>query len=125
MGMSHDFHHVPGRLRIRSRRVKGNRVAAQRVCSALEGAGGITAIKANPLTGSVTITYDSSATDEEAVCRMLLEQGYFDGAPRLALAEQTPWVDPKHAEWAVKLLVSIAIDKLFDRSAVALIRALI
>jgi hypothetical protein len=55
---------------------------------------------------------------------MLREQGYFDGAPRLP-AEKTPWVDRKHAEWAVKLLVSIASDKLFERSTVALIRALI
>jgi copper chaperone CopZ len=123
--MSRDFHHVPGRLRIRSSKVKGNGAAAEEVCRTLENVAGISAIKANPLTGSVTITYDSGATDERAICRMLLEQGDVDGAPRPALAKQTPWVDRKHAEWLVKLLVSIATDKLFDRSAVALIRAVI
>jgi copper chaperone CopZ len=125
MVMSRDFHHVPGRLRIRSEKVKGNRVAADQICRSLGRVGGITAIKANPLTGSVTITYDSSATDEQAVCRMLQKQGYFDGTPRPALAEQMPGVDPKHAQWVVKLLVSIVTDKLFERSTVALIRAVI
>jgi copper chaperone CopZ len=123
--MSRDFHHVPGRLRIRSPKVKGNGAAAEEVCRTLENVAGISAIKANPLTGRVTIMYDSSATDEHAVCRMLQKQGYFDRAFRLAAAERTPWIDPKHAEWAIKLLVSIATDKLFDRSAVALIRAVI
>lgn len=86
---------------------------------------GITAIKANPLTGSVTITYDSGATDERAICRMLREQGHVDGGSRVAAAGRTAWIDAKHAEWAIKLLVSIATDKLFDRSALALMRALI
>jgi copper chaperone CopZ len=123
--MSHDLHHVPGRLRIRSPKVKGNRLAAEQVCSGLECVGGITAIRANPLTGSATITYDTSATDDQAVCRMLQKQGYLNGACRPASAEQGRWVDPRHTEWACKLLVSIAIDKLFERSTAALIRALI
>jgi hypothetical protein len=70
--------------------VQGNRAAAEEVCRTLENVAGITAIKANPLTGSVTITYDSGATDEHAVCRMLQEQGYFDRAFRLAAGERPP-----------------------------------
>lgn len=73
--MSSYRHHVPGRLRIRSRRIKNQPAAADAVQQLMRSVPGVQAALANTLTGSVTIHYDV-ATTADSLVGVLHAHGY-------------------------------------------------
>jgi len=74
--MNPDFHHIPGRLRVRIPQVKRNEAAAQAVQRRLTGLPGVTSARANVVTGSVTVTYDPQAISGDDLVGALAESGY-------------------------------------------------
>lgn len=53
-------HHIPGRIRIKLPRAKGNRALLNRIAESIEGRHGVRSVSVNATTGSVIIYYDSS-----------------------------------------------------------------
>jgi hypothetical protein len=67
------FHHVPGRLRVRTTSVKRNASAAASVRARLSAASGVTSSHVSTVTGSILVHYDVRLTNATAICSMLDE----------------------------------------------------
>jgi flagellar biosynthesis protein FlhB len=57
---AHVVHAIEGRLRIRLRRIKNDPAGAEAVSSRMRAVDGVRRVAANPLTATITITYDRS-----------------------------------------------------------------
>lgn len=122
--MAEYIHHVPGRLRVKTRALKRNECNAAIVREHLDAAPGVTGSQINIVTGSVVIRYDAGMTDSRAI---------LDGlAARLDLRSIPP-VEPRGGHGAGASVAGRAGGKLLDklietaveRSAIALIGVLI
>jgi hypothetical protein len=76
--MSYYFHNVPGRLRIKTPRIKGNKDGALELQRWVSSMNGIRSAEANPLTGSLVIHFDEKRTCPESITHALSKAGYFD-----------------------------------------------
>jgi hypothetical protein len=103
-------HHVRGRLRIRHLGIKRDRREADRFCDLVRCLPGVYAASARPTTGSVIVEYDWRVTDHEQLVQLL-------GAAPLARE--------RHGEKVAEKLGQILVEHLIERSASALIGALI
>ena len=103
-------HHVKGRLRIHHRGIKRDHRYAARFCDVVRCLPGVYAATARPRTGSVVIEYDWRLTDCAALLRLL-------GA--------MPPARPRMGEKLVERLGQVLVERLLERSASALIGALI
>jgi hypothetical protein len=61
--MPADFHHVPGRLRVRVPRIKGAMTEARALESSLSAIKGVSGVESRELTGSIIIHYDPQTVD--------------------------------------------------------------
>jgi copper chaperone CopZ len=125
------IHHVPGRLRLRLRQLKANQPAAQAACEALRPLPGVTHVDSNPATGSVTIRYDCRESALEEVWEVLHRQGLV-GSPipdlRIPIDARSAHgvsVGSHIAGSAAEAAIGFLVEKLLERSAIALIGALI
>jgi hypothetical protein len=124
--MSHYIHHTPGRLRIKAQQFKRNERQASAVRLALEQAPGITAADINTLTGSVVINYDRHATNVDQIWNHLRLHGLIDA--KLALEHAGDAVAQsvhKAATAAGKFAAGFVLEKVLERSAVALFAAVL
>ncbi len=75
------LHRLPGRLRLRLEKLRGNDALASVVSSRLAVVPGIRSVEVNPLTGSVLLQYDKRV---EVVVDSLMGDGLDGAATRLA-----------------------------------------
>jgi hypothetical protein len=111
LGQPATFHHVPGRVRLKVDGLKHRPVLLEALRSELAAAAGVTSATANPLTGSLTVHYDSRMPMPDAVSALLrcCSPGWHNGS-------SPPWgeqIGTRLGEWLVENL------------AVALIAALV
>jgi Heavy metal associated domain 2 len=57
-------HHIPGRMRLKVPRAKGNPAALKEVCEFVSGLPGVSSVEVNAQTGSVLIHYDHNQSPE-------------------------------------------------------------
>ncbi len=75
--MSHYFHVVPGRMRIKSPLIKGmNNV--EEVEALLEAIHGVQSFDINTVTGSILVNYNSKVVTSQKIISILRKAGYFD-----------------------------------------------
>ena len=75
--MSHYFHVVPGRLRIKSPLMKRNNNVAD-VEGLLGTISGINSFDINTITGSILVNYNPKLVTSEKIINVFKEAGYFD-----------------------------------------------
>jgi hypothetical protein len=75
--MNHYFHSIPGRLRVRTPLLKSTAVK-KGLDARLAGHDGIISVEHNPITGSVTMKYDTVRTNEKRLLGLLRDGGWFD-----------------------------------------------
>lgn len=78
--MSYYLHHVPGRLRVKTPRIKKNRFIVEEIKQLLSSLSGIDSYEVNTVTGSIIINYDPRYISEDTIIRLLEETGYFDSS---------------------------------------------
>jgi copper chaperone CopZ len=122
--MTHYIHHVPGRLRVKSLMIKKNETQARLVKDCLNEMNGVRATEVNTVTGSIVVNYDAHLVHSETILNSLRDQGYID--------QVTPHSDlvvmSSGASLAQKVsdaVVNKLVETVVERSAVALIAALI
>jgi len=102
------IHDIPGRLRIRTEAIKRSEHAAAAVQELLHSTAGVLSAVANPLTGSITVTYDVSQLSSTSILELLRERGY--------LATETEQCEraavPVQPSFASTLLMEVAAPKL-------------
>lgn len=127
--MNQDIHHVPGRLRVRCVRVKRNAAAAAAAQHRIREIDGVVHVDVSQVTGSIVITYDRSRTCPHALLEELKRSGCCDRAsvlPAHEAPQQAVGRALSGAGSAVgKAVFGVVMEKLVERSAVALIGALL
>ena len=146
--MSHYVHHVPGRLRVKTPTLKRNEAEAARVRRLLAEFKGVLTHDVKTLTGSITIYYDMALTEAHTILAVLKEQGFIGGTTALVQPEPrvraafspaapsapTTWGLSKDAlsrfgsslgEALGKVIFGLVLEKIAERSAIALIKAIL
>ncbi len=120
--MTHYIHHLPGRLRVKSPHYKRNAQRAHEARVHLGEVDGVLSTEANPLTGSLLITYDVNRVGGERVLDALRRLGHLD-AKHVGTGYTANANDP------IQRLTDRVVDKLvetaIERSASALIGAVL
>jgi len=73
--MSHYLHHVPGRLRIRTKAFRCSPGQTYALSKELAALNGVEAVRYNERNGSLTINYDPAAQSARQILEMLSEAG--------------------------------------------------
>jgi Heavy metal associated domain 2 len=111
-------HHVPGRLRLRSARLKGNARAGEEAQLHLAQLTGVTSAKANACTGSLLVEYDPAVIPPGRVIDVLGTHGYISAA-----AEAETQSGPALTDQLATSVRDGVINVLAERLAVAMIGA--
>jgi copper chaperone CopZ len=128
--MTHYLHHVPGRVRVRAPGIKRNPVKATAVKARLKHVAGVAEVDVRPVTGSITVLYDTDVTSMPDILAHLREMGHAPApvpaaqAPNRATVASGPAISP-HTEKAAKFVAGMALEKVLERSATALIAAIV
>jgi hypothetical protein len=117
--MAHYIHHVPGRLRVNTPTLKKNESRARQLKSYLQGMNGVLQVETSIVTGSVVIKYDTCLASSTLILDSLHDLGYIQDTVT-GPARGAP-ITQKVADILVQKLVETALE----RSAVALVAALI
>lgn len=147
--MNHYIHHIPGRLRVKTPRLKRNEAEAVRVRVMLTGLEGLLSYEVKTLTGSLIIYYDPALTQGEAVLAFLSRHGFIGQEATAGLVSSRskaimPSMPTSSATAALKTsepivvnfgtgmakafgkaVFGLALEKLVERSAVALVSAIL
>jgi hypothetical protein len=126
--MSHYVHHVPGRLRIKTPHLKRNHNRAAEVQSLLDTHTGIVSSQVNVLTGSVLISYDKALTTAEQIMAAMKDNKHLATEASLATATSNPRVTRTVSavgDNVGKALFGFVVEKALERSAMALIGAIL
>lgn len=94
-------HHIPGRLRVRLPRARGNPALLRQLAEFVKAYGGVREVEINPATGSILVRYDPESPDE---IRALLREtenarSDFDSIPELGEADELAEKIQKEAEF--------------------------
>ena len=124
------IHHVPGRLRLQTPRLKGNRQAAEAALDKAIAITGILEARVSAVTGSLLITYDKRKLTSGVLWQSLCKSGIVSGPSPIEEAAPVTraWIGPPNAvseQGLSGLLAGIIAERLLERSAVALVGALI
>lgn len=79
--MTHQIHHVPGRLRVRVPAIKRSGETSERLKRALQAVPGISGVEPNLMTGSIVVHYDPQSTSAASILAILTDRGYFQPTP--------------------------------------------
>ena len=121
--MAHYLHHIPGRLRIRSPRLKRNPLEGAAAKATLAGVTGIRTVASNHVTGSLTITYDPSCLPGSDLTALLRQKGYL--TPALPAARARADAGTALGDRLVKTAVGVVVEKVLERSVASLIAAVV
>jgi hypothetical protein len=123
-------HHVPGRLRVRSRCLKRDRMAGLAACDAVRLIEGVTEAVTNPATGSVTVRYEQRRTSVGTIWQVLHREGVV-ASPYPAIEGKPPGTvetggnGPTALEKLADTVLGVVVEKIVERSTLALFAALV
>jgi copper chaperone CopZ len=123
--MGHYIHHVPGRLRIRTPKLKRDDGRARDAEQLLQSIDGVSSVRANTMTGSITLMYERDTVNSETILRALEQHGYYDPETVRYADGQLHDMATRTGNTLGKALFGLVVEKAFERSAVALIGALL
>lgn len=121
MGMSHYIHHVPGRLRVKSPRLKRNQSEAQQTQGYLDQVDGVLSTEVNTVTGSLLIKYDANRIAAQTLLDSLRALGHLHPQQGHDGVYAGPGVGQQLSDKVMNKLLETVIE----RSATALIAAII
>jgi hypothetical protein len=123
--MNPNLHHVPGRLRVRSPRVKRNAALAEAARRELGQVAGVTGVRVNEVTGSITLTYEPGTLGKQDLLERLHGRGWI-GAELLVepaapgIAGRLLDVSAARAgQVLAKATLGLLIEKAIERAVIA------
>jgi hypothetical protein len=109
-------HRLPGRLRLRSAALKGDRRASEEMRGQLARIAGVRSVTANPGTGSLLLQYDPAELPPREIVELLRPQGCILGAVDEVGAPEPGW-----AHGLASAVGDWVISALAERLALAMI----
>ena len=119
--MAHYIHHVPGRLRIRTPRLKRDALHAEAVEAFVQTIEGVTAVRASSVTGSITVGYQRDVVKAETILEALALRGYYQPELVQHADQQLPAMASRAGDLLGKALFGMVLEK----SALVLIGAIL
>lgn len=123
--MSYYLHDVPGRLRIKTPLIKRNEKLAKHVERFLAQINGIQSVTTNPLTGSITMTYDEKKVSSRMLLDTLQTRGIFDSARAVTNDQYVRSTASKASQVVYKAVVGAFVERAFEGSALSLLTVLL
>jgi copper chaperone CopZ len=123
--MGHYIHHVPGRLRIRTPLLKRDENQAQVAEQYLQLIEGVTAVRANALTGSIVVNYQKDVVSADAILAALERRGYYQPGVAQHADHQVHDFAARAGDVVGKAVFGFVVEKAVERSALVLIGALL
>src|SRR5581483_3559958 len=114
------IHEIPGRVRIRTEAIKRNDYAATAVQNLLQAIPGVLSAAANPLTGSIIVTYHATRLNSAAILELLREHSYIDTEPTECERPAAP-AQSSIARTLGKIILNWTIDQAFSAALAALL----
>lgn len=119
------LHNVPGRLRVKIPSIKHQNHEARKVESLFEFREGIEKVRANAVTGSLTITYDPERFSADQLLAALRENGYLETDHSLVNAANEYVAATRVTQAVGKAMINWAISKTLESSGLGLLAVLI
>jgi hypothetical protein len=123
------IHHVPGRLRLQTSQLKGNRPVAEAACDDVIAMPGVLKARVSCVTGSLVIAYNPRELTPAVLWQFLCQRGLASGPLPISEGAVTRTeLDPLASAVGtslVELIVGIILKGLLERSAAKLVGALI
>jgi copper chaperone CopZ len=123
--MTYYYHDVPGRLRIKSPKLKGDHPQCRMAKGYLEKHEGIQAVSVNPVTGSVVVTYDPKRTSAKAIMELLSREGYFHHEQAVTSERYINNSAEKMGQLVGRIVLAAFVEKVFEGFALSLISLLL
>jgi copper chaperone CopZ len=123
--MSHYVHSIPGRLRVRTPKLKHSTIQAKKVEAVLHDFGGVDDVSVNVVTGSIVILYDPDLVQAEAILKKLQDHRYLDESRRVSGNGRVEKAAYKAATSITRILFGWAVGKAFEGSSLSFISVLI
>jgi hypothetical protein len=119
------IHNVPGRLRVKIPSIKHLNHEARKVESLFEFREGIERVRANAVTGSLTINYDPERFSVDQLLAVLKEHGHL-GSDHSMVNAAGDYVTATRVTQAVgKAMINWAISKTLESNGLGLLAVLI
>lgn len=124
------IHHTPGRVRFKFSELKNQPRLAGAVERSIRGLNGIKLVQTNMITGSLLIHYEPRGEQEKALLFTIGQIHRHFGLTSAAKIESIVDAKPRnapcaHADTWVDAFVGMVIEKVLQRSAMALVGALL
>lgn len=119
--MTHQIHHVPGRLRVRVPAIRRNSRKAAPVIALLRDLRGVSTAEPNLMTGSIVIRYDPESTSADAILSVLTAGGHFRAHSPAPARSPAVQIQNKLAN----ALLWYCLEKVVERSIPLLIAAIL
>jgi hypothetical protein len=123
--MSYYCHSTPGRLRIKTPLIKRNPAEVNKAHRLLKSLGEIDSYHINPVTGSITITYADSVSNEESILNTLREKGYFKAFGKEEKPHAVETAMSKIGTTVGKALLGACVEKAFEGSMLSFLAFLV
>lgn len=122
---SNTYHVVPGRLRVRSPKLKKSQRAALSLQKLPQRMAGVTEVTVNPVTGSALFLFDPDRTGAGQILQELAALDLFDLEQAMPSSRHFDQSAERAGEAVGKVLLSAAVDRALQGSPLALLSLLI
>lgn len=123
--MSYYIHSIPGRLRIKSPRIKNNDDAVHELRKVLGTIEGVATIDVNLLTGSLLVNYNPKRLKESDILSVLERRGYYDAAKALTNDEYIHGAASKAGHFLGRTLFGACVDTALQGSGLSILAVFI
>ena len=123
--MDYYTHNVPGRLRVRTPLVKGNRTSARHVEGLVKQLRGVDSADVNTTTGSVVVHYCPKTISSDVILSALENEGLFDSSKVVSYDQYIHKSTSKAGEVIGKFLFGAVVEKAIENAGLALVKAMI
>jgi hypothetical protein len=120
--LTHQIHHVPGRLRIRVPAIKRSGENAALLKELLRAVQGVYEAEPNLMTGSIVVRYDPQFTSAVAIVTILTDRGYLRHTP---FAPLDSTVAVRISGKVAKAVFWYCLEKALERSVPLMLSALL
>ena len=123
--MDYYIHNVPGRLRVRTPLVKGNRASAKHVEGLVKQLRGIDSADVNTTTGSIVVHYCPKTISSDVILSTLENEGLFDSSKVVSYDQYIHKSTSKAGQVIGKFLFGAVVEKAIENAGLALVMAMI
>jgi len=123
--MRYYMHSIPGRLRVKIPAIKGHPDKAKTVQTLLKDLDGIESIRANTITGSLVVKYETGRSLSEKIPSVLTENGLFDKTKTFGMDHAVFESSSKAGQALSKAFCGWAVSRALEGSSLSFLAVLI